>query len=207
MRPLQTIALSLATVLATAAAPIASPSYRVAGRIAGPDGAGWDYAQVDPAAHKLYIARGGSVTVIDLARGDSATSIGTIERGHAALPIPGTTTLLVTSGHDNTVRLLDAQNGREIARLPIGQNPDAAIWDPITRRALVMNAEAGSVSVVNVDRARVERTIQVKPALEYAAIGPNGMLFINDEDVNEVEVVDLLSGKIGTPIALSGRQV
>lgn len=204
MRALPTLALGLATMLATAAAPSAVPSYHVAGRIAGPDGAGWDYAQVDPATRRLYVAHGAAVTVVDLAHGNAVNSIGAIERGHAVLPIPGTTTLLVTSGRDNSVRLLDTRDGREIARLAVGANPDAAIWDPATRRALVMNAQSGSVSVVDVAGVRVERTIAVKPALEYAAVGPNGTLFVNDEDANELEVVDLRSGKVGAPIALTG---
>ncbi|WP_425230661.1 YncE family protein [Sphingomonas sp.] len=181
-----------------------APSHAVASSIPGPDGAGWDYARFDPATRRLYVAHGDAVTVIDLAHGGASSSIGAVSRAHAALPIPGTSTLLVTSGRDGTVRLLDTRDGHETARLTVGENPDAAIWDPATRRALVMNAESGSVSVVDVVGARVERTIPVKPALEYAAIGPGGALFVNDEDANEIEVIDLRTGTVGTPIALTG---
>lgn len=204
MRMPRTIALSLAALLATAASPAPVPTYRVSDRIAGPDGAGWDYAQVDPATRRLYIAHGAAVTVVDLAHGNAVTSMGAVERGHAVLPIPGTNVLLVTSGHDNSVRLFDARDGHETARLSVGENPDAAIWDPATRRALVMNAETGSVSVIDIAAARVERTIQVKPALEYAAVGPGGTLFINDEDANELEVVDVHLGKVAAPVPLTG---
>ena len=193
--------LALATSLAGAAPP---PPHTVASSIPGPDGTGWDYARVDSATHRLYVAHGDAVTVIDLAHGRASSSIGAVSRAHAVLPIPGTTTLLVTSGRDGTVRLLDARDGRETARLAVGENPDAAIWDSATRRALVMNAQGGSVSVVDVAAARVERTIPVKPALEYAAVGPGGALFVNDEDANEIEVVDLRTGKTGTPIPLTG---
>ena len=181
-----------------------APSHAVASSIPGPDGAGWDYARIDPAAHRLYVAHGDAVTVIDLAHGGTSSSIGAVSRAHAVLPIPGTNTLLVTSGRDNTVRLLDPRDGRETTRLPVGENPDAAIWDSTTRRALVMNAESGSVSVIDVAAGRVERTIPVKPALEYAAVGPGGALFVNDEDANEIEVVDLRTGKVGAAIPLTG---
>ena len=204
MRTLQTAALSLLACVATAAASTPAPTYRVASRIAGPDGGGWDYARIDPATRRLYIAHGEAVTVVDLAHGNAVSSIGVIQHGHAVLPIPGTSTLLVTSGRDNSVRLLDTRDGHETAKLAVGENPDAAIWDPVDRRVLVMNAKSGSVSVVDVGGAKVERTIMVKPALEYAALGGDGTLFVNDEDANELEVVDVRTGKIGAAIPLIG---
>ena len=185
-----------------AAAPV--PAYRVVDRIAGPDGAGWDYAKVDPATHRLYVAHGDAVTVIDLSRPKETRSIGVIEHGHAVLPIPGSSILLVTSGHDASVRLIDLRDGREAHRIAVGENPDAAIWDPARKRALVMNAESGSVSEIDVAAAKVTRTIPVKPALEYAAIGKGDTLFVNDEDANEIEVIDLASGKHGGAIPLTG---
>lgn len=190
------------TAALTAAAP--APKYGIVGRIAGPDGAGWDYAQVDPAAHRLYVAHGDAVTVIDLSQPKDVHSIGAIEHGHAVLPIPGSSIVLVASGHDASVRLIDARDGRETHRIAVGENPDAAIWDAVRKRALVMNAKSGSVSEIDVAAAKVTRTIPVKPALEYAALGRNDTLFINDEDLNEIEVIDLASGKLGEAIPLTG---
>lgn len=193
----------LLPLAAFAGAATTPPGYRVASNIPGPDGNGWDYARVDPASHRLYVAHGDAVTVIDLAGGESR-SIGSVQRAHAVLPIPGTSTLLVTSGGDASVRLIDTHTDRETARIAVGDKPDAAIWDPKTRRALVMNADGGSISVVDVAGARVERTISVKPALEYAALDRTGALFVNDEDANEIETVDLASGNVGAPIPLAG---
>ncbi len=196
-------------LMVTAALPIASaahapPSYTVTGSIAGPDGAGWDYAATDTSGDHLFVAHGDAVTDVDLTRANKARSIGSIDHGHAVVPVPGTTTLLVTSGHDSTVRLIDLASGRETARIKVGDDPDAAIVDPATGYVLTMNAHAGSVSEVDVAHARVVRTFQVKPALEYAAIGPARTLFVNNEDENEIETVDLTSGRMGPPIALPG---
>lgn len=193
-----------AGLLTIAAAPGAAPVYRVSGTIAGPDGSGWDYAAVDPTRRHLYVTHGETVTDVDLAHGNATRSIGDIARGHAALPVPGTGELLVTSARDNTVRLLDEQSGAETARLTVGDDPDAALYDPATRHVLVMNAHGGSVSEIDVAARRVVRTIQVKPALEEGAIGPGRRLFINDEDANELEVVDLATGRTEAPIALTG---
>lgn len=67
-----------------------------------------------------------------------------------------------------------------------------------------MNAESGSISILDLDAMRVTRTIAVKPALEYAALAADGTLFVNDEDANEMEVVDVAHGTVAPAIALPG---
>ena len=201
-RPFMSALFATAALSLTAASP--TPRYRVAESIAGPDGAGWDYARVDASGEHLFVAHGEAVTEVDLAHDDKVRSIGDIKHGHAVVPISGTTTLLVTSGHDSTVRLIDTVANRELASLKVGDDPDAAIVDPETGHILTMNAHAGSVSEIDVKKKSVVRTIPVKPALEYAAIGPARTLFINNEDANEIDTVDLATGKLGAPIALAG---
>lgn len=180
------------------------PAYKVSDSIAGPDGAGWDYAQVDAGKRLLYATHGDTVTEVDLAHGDKTRSLGPISHGHAALPVPGTDTLLVTSGRDDSVRLFDQRSGAQIASIAVGEDPDAAVYDPATQHVLVMNAHAGTASEINVAAKRVVRTIAIKPALEEAAIGRDRTLFVNDEDANEIEVVDLVTGRVGQPISLPG---
>jgi YVTN family beta-propeller protein len=192
-------------LLAATAAPVlaaSSPAYVIAGSIAGPDGS-WDYAKVDADARRLYVARSGSVTVADLNSDATATSIGELSRGHAVVPLPGNR-LLVTSGNDGTVRFLDTATGKQISSVAVGKKPDAAIYDAPHHRAFVMNADSGTVSVVDTTAMKVTSTIAVKAALEYAALGKDGTLFINNEDANEIEVVDVAHGKTVSAIALTG---
>ena len=189
-----------ATIASAQAAPVSG--YHVAATIpVGGDG-GWDYARVDGAAHRLYVARSSTVSVVDTAAARSLAPIGSIARGHAVVPVRGGR-VLVTSGNDASVRFLDAASGRELGRVTVGAKPDAAILSDDGRTAYVMNAEDGTVSVVDVDGMRVERTITVKPALEYGAI-VGSTLFVADEDANEMEVVDTVAGVTRPPIALPG---
>lgn len=187
-------------VALTAAAP-ASPSYRTADTIAGPDG-GWDYASVDAAHHRLFVARSTSVTVFDTVTGQVVGTIGQVARGHAALPLPGNR-LLVTSGDDDSVRILDVVTGMQRATIAVGDKPDAAILDPVTGHALVMNTAGGSVSEIDVAAMKVVRTIALKPGLEFGQVARR-TLFVNNEDANEIETVDLQRGTAGAPIALPG---
>lgn len=197
MRPI------LLTLLLAAAPALAAPaSYSVTDRIAGPDGP-WDYAKVDPQTHRLFVARGNAVTVVDLSGTSTATSIGAVTRGHAVVPLDGGR-LLVTSGNDGTVRFLDIATGKQLASVTVGKKPDAAILDAPRHRAFVMNSDSGTVSILDTTAMTVTGTITVKPALEYAALSRDGTLFINNEDANELEVVDVAKGKLVKSIALTG---
>lgn len=199
--------LSILTLIACAApfavaAAKGAPTYSVTGSIPGPDGS-WDYARVDAESHRLYVARSGSVTVTDLGPGGQVTSWGALARGHAVLPLPGNR-LLVTSGNDATVRFFDTTSGQQIASVAVGKKADAAIYDAPRHRAFVMNSDSGTISLIDTVAMTVTGTITVKPALEYAALAKDGTLFVNDEDANEMEVVDVARGVTGKAIALPG---
>ncbi|MEO9131104.1 MAG: gluconolactonase [Sphingomonas sp.] len=184
-----------------AAAPVPATSYKVVRSIAVPDG-GWDYARVDTATGKLYVARTDNVTVVNL-KDDAVSSIGTIVHGHAVVPIAGTTLLLVTSGRDDSVRLIDTTTGTEKAKIAVGSDPDAAFYNGLTKHALVMNAKAGTVSIIDTLAANVVSTITLKPGLEFAT-AVNGTLYVNNEDENELETADIATGKAGAAIPLVG---
>ena len=195
-------AAAFGAALALAPAIAKTPLYQVVGSVVGPDG-GWDYARVDPSVHRLYVARGNSITVVDTKARHALGSLGTIAHGHAVLPLSGGR-LLVTSGDDATVRFLDADSGAEVGRVSVGKKPDAAILSTDGRRAFVMNATAGTVSVIDVGAMRVVGTLTSKPGLEYAALAADGTLFVNNEDANEIEVLDSVTGRAADPVALPG---
>lgn len=190
---------ALTALFMTAAAP-AAPTYGVSGSIPGPDG-GWDYASVDPITHRLYVARSNAVTVVDLASA-TASSFGDLQRGHAVVPLADGR-LLATSGTDGTVRFFSASDGKQISSVAVGRKPDAAILDATGKRAIVMNADSGTVSVIDTATMRVTQTLAAKPGLEYAAL-VGDTLFVNDEDLGELETIDIAKGKLGKPIALAG---
>lgn len=189
-----TIALCVGTGCALAAP---SPS-----TLGGPDG-GYDYAAFDGSSSRLYVARPSSVTAYDLKDTSAPRSLGTIAHGHAVLPVSDGKALLVTSGEDDSVRFLDSGDGHEIAKVPVGKKPDGAAIDRARNRAYVMDGEGGTVSVIDLATRTLISTVTLKPGLEFPAIGGD-TLFVNNEDANEIETVDLQTLKAGPAIALAG---
>lgn len=202
MQKMKLFLLASASAWLTAAAPISE--YQVAENIAGPDGAGWDYAAVDPESRQLYVAHGSAVARVDLGKVNAPDSIGTLVHAHGVVPIPGRNLLLVTSGGDKSVRLIDPVTGTERANLAVGDDPDAAVYEAASGHVFVMNAHSGSISEIDPGGMRVVRTIAAKPGLEFAVIGHGRTLYVNDEDANEIEIVDLAAGKLKGAIPLTG---
>jgi YVTN family beta-propeller protein len=194
-------ALALASAATGAGSP-PTPSYHITASIPMSDG-GWDLLAFDGDHQRVLVAHGESLSVVDLAAGRSH-DIGKLARSHGVVPIPGTALAAVTSGQDDSVRLLNVADGSETAKIAVGKGPDAALWDPNSRDVLVMNAEGGSVSVIDPRSAKVIKTIPVKAALELGAVIAPHTLAVNDEEAGEVELVDLQQGKLTSSIKLTG---
>ncbi len=198
------LALTLALLIGTlpGSANAGEAPYRAEPSIPLSDGR-WDLASFDAARGQVIIARSDNVSLADVTKG-TARDIGAIAHGHAALATPGTNLIAVTSGQDDTVRLLDVADGHETARIAVGKDPDAALWDAASARLIVMNAKGGTISVIDPVKASVVRTITVKPALELGVMAGPNLLAVNDEDANELELVDLAKGVALKPVALTG---
>ena len=194
------LGLTLACLLAAPA--VADPSLHISGSIAGPDGR-WDYASWDAAHARVLVGHGGDVLVIDPA-GGTTRAIGQVAGAHAALAIPGTDTLLVTSGRDASVRILNETSGAELALITMDSDPDSAVVAPDGHTAYVMGGDSGVVTVIDLASRTVARRIALKPGLEAPVLVSANLLAVNNEELSEVDLVDLAQGKPAGMIALPG---
>jgi YVTN family beta-propeller protein len=198
------VILAAGTFAAFAAAAQAAPApLTLEARIAGPDG-GWDYATVDSAHHRLYVARTWGVMVLDTDTRKLTEHFAEGVRTHAVLPIPGTDILLTTNGGDNSARFLDAKTGALLASVPTGKSPDAAVYDPASGQVWVMNHAGGDVTVIDPVKRSVVATVAVGGTLEFAVVDGKGRLYVNVEDRNEIAVIDTKAGKVVAHYPLKG---
>ncbi|HWJ37193.1 MAG TPA: YncE family protein [Sphingomicrobium sp.] len=185
----------LASCILVSAEAFAAPAYKVAAEIKGADG-GWDLLSVDAASERLYIARRDRVTAVDLARGTLTDKLAGVDGGHAALAIPGSGNVLVTSGNANQAIIMDGRTGQVRATIPTGKKPDAAAYDPATKTVWVMTPGDGAITVVDPKAGKAVATVPVGGSLELGAADGYGKLYVNVEDRNEVAVLDTRSKKV-----------
>src|SRR5215467_7981189 len=132
---------------ALAALAPSAPNYKIVDRIKVPD-SGFDYATVDPATNRLYMPRTDFTTVIDL-KTKEVSQLRTAARGHIFLPVPGTT-LAVLTQRTGTVRIHDMAKDAVVADIPVGKNPDGAVYDPVSKNVFAMNHDSGNSTVIDV---------------------------------------------------------
>ncbi len=204
----QMLGLSVAAITAALLVPGAgaraepTPAFHIAGSISAPDSR-WDFASWDAAHGRVLVAHGADVLVIDPANA-AVRSIGHVVGAHGVLAIPGTDRLLVSSGHDDSVRILNEVTGAELARIAVAADPDAMVLSGDGRKAYVMGADSGIMSIIDLVRMAETGRITLKPGLEVPLLASPTLLAVNNERQGEIELADLASGKAAGTIALPG---
>jgi YVTN family beta-propeller protein len=196
------LALSVA-VFAFASQPRAAEqtNYKIVDRIKVPDGA-FDYATYEPTSGRIYMARADNTTVIDPKTG-KVSELKSASRGHIALPLPGST-LIVLTQRAGTIRIVDTATDMVVADFLAGKNPDGATYDPFSKLVFVMNHDSGDSTVVDPATKKPVATINVGGELEFPVSNGAGKVFVNDEAGNEIAVIDVKARKVLTRYKLAG---
>jgi DNA-binding beta-propeller fold protein YncE len=193
------IASLLLSVGVAAVAFAAAPQYKIVDRIKVQDG-GFDYATFDPATNQVLMARPNFTTTIDVKTG-KVGEIKSAARGHIALPIPGTSLLVVTQRAGN-ILIVDGKADKVEATLKGTKNPDGATYDPSTKLVFAMNHDGGDSTVIDPIAKKVVGTIPIGGDLEFAVADGNGKVFVNIEDKNQIAVIDAKAKKVTTRYTL-----
>jgi len=155
----------------------------------GGDG-GWDYLTFDQGARRLYISRSNHVIVFDP---DSGKIVGTVTDTpgvHGIAIAPELATGYTSNGRDGTVTAFDLQSLRQRERITVGSNPDAIVYEPVTKRVFAFNGASRTASVIDARSASVISTLALGGKPEFAVADGHGAIFLNLEDKSEVVKID-----------------
>ena len=194
----QLIALSavLCALLAPAAFAADGVSYSVVAHIPGGAGGAWDYAIVDSASGKLYLAQGG-ITALDLK--SHVVTMGLVHAGqtHGVASLDDGRLAVDDS---KTKEILVFNSGGEIsASIPTSSlNPvngmhalDALVFEPHTGLLVAVNGESGLLLLIDARQTRVVGTIAVGGHPEFASADGDGTLYLNVNHGKRSEIVGI----------------
>src|SRR5438034_1217815 len=100
-----------------AASPFAADGpYRKIKEIAIPGEGGWDYLNIDPAAHRLYVSHASKVVVIDTTKDEIVGEIADTPGVHGAVPA-GTNRVFTSNGRGNTASIVDAKTLQTVGKV------------------------------------------------------------------------------------------
>ncbi|HET9306815.1 MAG TPA: YncE family protein [Candidatus Sulfotelmatobacter sp.] len=183
---LSAISVSLAAVALAAAAPgyHVIKTYKIGGE------GFWDYLTADASARRLYISRGTHVIVLDLDSGKNVGEIADTPGVHGIALAPELGRGFTSNGREGTVSIFDIKNLGLISKVKVGDNPDAILYDPASKRVFTFNGRSHDSSAIDAASGKVLGTIPLDGKPEFAASDAKGEIFVNIEDKSELVAID-----------------
>jgi DNA-binding beta-propeller fold protein YncE len=136
-----------------------------------------EFAASDEAGH-VYVNledRAQIVEINSLSNAVAATwSLGSCQ-APTGLAIDNAKHRLFSVCDNQQMAVLNAQNGKLVASVPIGEGPDAVVFDEATSTVFSSNGESGTITAVHQDDAdhyRVAATITTQPSARTLALDP-----------------------------------
>ncbi len=180
------ITVSLAAVALAAAGPgyQTVTTYKVGGE------GGWDYLTTDSDARRVYISRGTHVMVIDADSGKSVGDIPDTPGVHGIALAPDLGRGFTSNGREGTVSIFDIKTLATSSKVKVGDNPDAILYDPATKRVFTFNGRSQDSTAIDGATGKVLGTIKLDGKPEFAASDAKGEIFVNIEDKSELVAID-----------------
>ena len=151
---------------------------------------GWDYLNLDSASRRLYISRATHVIVIDADSGKPVGDIPDTPGVHGIALAPELGRGFVSNGREGTVTIFDIDSLKLIAKVKVGDNPDAILYDPATKRVFTFNGKSQDSTAIDAAKGTVLGTIKLEGKPEFAASDGKGMIFVNIEDKSQLDAID-----------------
>jgi DNA-binding beta-propeller fold protein YncE len=189
-----------------AAAEAGPPVYKLKARhVIGGEG-GWDYLSVDPAANRLYIARGQRVQVVDPDSGHVVGEIADTAGVHGVALDAELGKGYTSNGRGNSVTVFDIATLKTLSVIALtgAENPDFIALDPSTQRVLAFNGRSHNASVIDARSDRQLGNVPLSGKPEAAVADGRGHLFVDIEDKNELVRIDTAAAKVDATWPLPG---
>lgn len=183
--------LTLFVSLLITTAVLAGPSgYHVAKTYKiGGDG-GWDYLTVDSKARRVYISRGTHVMVVDADTGAVVGDIPNTNGVHGIAVASEFDKGFISDGRDGTITIFDLKTLKVLGTAAAGKNPDAIIYDPVSKRVFSFNGTSKDATAVDAKSGQVAGTIALGGKPEAGVSDGKGHIFVNIEDTSEIVQFD-----------------
>jgi len=173
-----------------------NPDYKLSGTLHLPGPTHWDFIAFDPDHQRLFITRGESVDIFDVASKKITGSIAGTNGVHGVALAPDLGIGFTSNGKANTVTAFDLASFQPVATIPVGSKPDAIIYDPATHRAFVANADSDSVTVIDAKKKEVSGTIKLDGNPEYMTLDGPDRLYVNLENKAQIAAVETKGLKV-----------
>ena len=151
----------------------------------------WDYLTIDSSTHRLFISRGTHVMVVDSETGKSVGDIPDTQGVHGIALAPEFNKGFTSNGREGTVTIFDLKTLAVITKVKdVGQNPDAILYDPATKRVFTFNGRSHDATAIDAASGGIVGKIPLDGKPEFGVSTGSGEIFVNIEDKSEITLFD-----------------
>jgi phosphatidylinositol-3-phosphatase len=150
----------------------------------------WDFLVYEAAFDRVFVSHGSEVTVVDPGRGAVVGRVSGIDGSHGVVVVPSLGRGYADAANPRTVVVFDAKTLQTLKTIPVGEDPDAMVYDEATKRVFVMDADGEAFTAIDAVNDKALATIPLGGKPEFAAVDGMGTLFINIASTNEIVRVD-----------------
>ena len=174
-----------------------APSYTVTKTVAlgAPDR--WDYLTFDPSSHRVFVAHGDRVTVVD---GRDGAIVGQVEGfpggPHGVAIVPASGRGYSDDGKAGTASSFDLATLKQIKTIKAAPDADGILFDPVSKHIFVINGDSASVTVINPATDTAITTISAGGGLEFAVLDDSGKLYVDGAEKHEIVRIDTKTNQV-----------
>jgi DNA-binding beta-propeller fold protein YncE len=155
----------------------------------------WDYLSFEPTSNRLFIAHSDRIDVIDLTDGKIVGQVA-IDGANGTAIVPAVGKGYAGSRGGKSAVVFDLNTLKVLKSLPAAEDTDGVIYDPASKRVFLMQGDPHSMTVIDTASDSVVMTIHLGGQPEFAAVDGQGKLYVNIEDLREIQRVDTKTGKV-----------
>lgn len=191
----------------------AQSGYHVEKTMPVPGGTKWDYIALNPLNENLYVAHGTEVNIINRNSGAYTGTIENTEGVHGIAFAPEFKKGFTSNGKSNSVTVFDINTNRILGQIKVGEKPDAIMYDPYSKKVIVCEGISDDIAIIDPATDQVIKRVEVEGKPETAVSDEAGKIYVNIEDKNKIDVVDLKTNemvkkvKLGKGIAPTGLAI
>jgi len=188
---------ALGAPLAIQAETTSAPNYVVSKVVplGAPDR--WDYVVFDPASHRVYVAHGDRLAVVDGTDGAVLGQVDGVPGGTHGTGISTAAGLGYTDdGKAGEAVAFYLQTLAVKARIPVEKDADAIAFDPASGHIFVIEGDPHKVAVIDPKTNAVVASIDGGGGLEYAVADGKGALFVAGAEKRDVVRINTLTNTV-----------
>jgi len=168
-----------------------TPHYRITHQLPLPGDEGWDYLIYQQGGHRLFVSHGTRVLVIDADKLSVVGEIADTPGVHGIALAPELNRGYVSAGRSGMVVVFDLTSLARLSEIKVtGENPDAILYDPYSRRVFTFNGRGRNATAIDATTGQVLGTIALDAKPEFSATDGKGHVYVNLEDRSSLAVLD-----------------